>query len=75
MTFLEVLLLIESRGETITSDKTHTIQTDKFLYERASGGEWLQKELPQTITTGTEFLPIEPYTAEVKSTAKKKKKK
>lgn len=46
MTFIEVLQLIDGRGENIVSDKTHTILTDKFQYSRTNNGEWEQKELP-----------------------------
>ena len=46
MTFIEVLQLIDERGEKIVSDKTHSIQTNKFLYSRADNGEWEQRELP-----------------------------
>ena len=46
MTFIEVLQLIEERKENIESDRTHTIRTDKFLYARASDGQWEQRELP-----------------------------
>lgn len=46
MTFIEVLQLIDERGEKIVSDKTHAILTDKFQYARTPNGEWEQKELP-----------------------------
>lgn len=46
MTFIEVLQLIDERGEKVVSDKTHSIQTDKFLYSRANSGQWEQRELP-----------------------------
>lgn len=46
MTFIEVLQLIEERGERIVTDKTHAIRTDKFLYAREPNGEWMQRELP-----------------------------
>jgi len=73
VTFIEVLLLIDSRNEKIMSDKTHEIKTDKFLYSRTTTGDWEQKDLPQT-STEPEFLPIEPYTAEIPVVKKKKKK-
>ena len=70
MTFMQVLLLIQDRGETIVSDKTHAIQTDKFLYSRSTTGEWEQRDLP---------LPIEehhfPPLPETPAVEKKKKKK
>ncbi len=46
MTFIEVLLLIEQRGEKMVSDKIHSIQTDKHLYERGTDGVWVEKQLP-----------------------------
>lgn len=46
MTFIEVLQLIDERGEKVISDKTHAIRTDKFLYAREPNGEWTQKDLP-----------------------------
>lgn len=71
MTFMEVLLLIQERGESITSDKIHTIKTDKFLYEREPDGSWAQKELPvQTI----EVDPFPPLEKVIPTLPKKKKK-
>ena len=58
MTFIEVLQLIDERGEKIVSDKTHTILTDKFQYSRTNGGEWEQKELPTPVAD--KFPPLEP---------------
>lgn len=72
MTFIEVLLLIDQRGEKIVSDKTHVIQTDKFLYARTTNGDWEQKELPVVTIEVDKFPPLE---AVVPSLPKKKKKK
>jgi hypothetical protein len=58
MTFIEVLLLIQERGEKILHDKTFSIQTDKFLYTRTSEGIWEQKSLPPT--PEEKFAPIPP---------------
>lgn len=65
MNYMEVLLLIQSGGEKIVSDKLHHIQTDKFMYVRAANGEWEQKELTTILSDGTRieapaFLPIVP---------------
>lgn len=68
MTFIEVLLLIEQRGEKIVSDKIHAIHTDKFLYARESDGTWAQKDLPPPIQ---DLPPL----AEDPVPVKKKKKK
>lgn len=46
MTFIEMLLLIDQRGEKIVSDKTNAIQTDKWLYSRTPNGDWEQREIP-----------------------------
>ncbi len=46
MTFFELLTKISERKEKVISDKSHTIQTDKHLYVRASDGGWEEKELP-----------------------------
>lgn len=59
MTFVEMLLLIDERGEKIVSDKTHSITTDKFLYNRESNGEWVQKELPVVVIEVDPFPPLE----------------
>lgn len=70
MTFVEMLLLIDERGEKIVSDKTHTITTDKFQYTREPAGEWAQKELPVVV------IEIDPYPPlEVTPPKEKKKKK
>ena len=55
MTFIEVLILLDSRGEKIVTDKTHVIQTDKFIYSREPNGEWVQKELP------IKTIVVDPY--------------
>lgn len=69
MTFIEVLLLIEQRGEKITSDKIHAIHTDKFLYAREVDGTWVQKDLPPPV----QELP--PLAVEPEPVKKKKNKK
>ena len=60
MTFLEMLLLIEQNKEKVISDKSSSIQTDKFIYVRSAGGEWEQQAL---LTTHVEErfppLPVE----------------
>ncbi len=71
MTYLEVLMLIGERGETVVSDKTHAIQTDKFLYSREPDGAWVQKELPVVTMTVDPFPPLE---AVIPTLPKKKKK-
>ena len=70
MTYIEVLLLIQERGEKIASDKTHAIHTDKFLYARVPDGTWEQKELPAPIVTEDKFPPLP--VAPPKETKKKK---
>jgi hypothetical protein len=71
MTFIEVLILLDSRGEKIVSDKTHAIQTDKFIYSREPNGDWVQKELPiQTIVVD----PYPPLESVLPPKTKKKKK-
>lgn len=70
MTFIEVLLLIEQRGEHITSDKIHAIHTDKFLYSRESDGTWAQRDLPPPIVEEDQFPPL----PEPEAPKKKKKK-
>lgn len=65
MNYMEVLLLIQSTGQQIVSDKLHHIQTDKFMYVRAASGEWQQKELTTIDSYGARieapaFLPIVP---------------
>lgn len=65
MNYMEVLLLIQSTGQQIVSDKLHHIQTDKFMYVRTVNGEWEQKELTIFLPNGTRveapaFLPIVP---------------
>jgi hypothetical protein len=72
MTFIEVLLLIDERGEQIVSDKTHAIQTDKFLYSRESNGEWIQKELPVVTMKVDPFPPLETVVPQLPKTKKKK---
>lgn len=57
MTFIEVLQLIDERGEKIVTDKTHTIQTDKFQYSRTNDGQWEQKDLPAPVAD--KFPPLE----------------
>lgn len=69
MTFVEMLLLIEQNGETIISDKTHSIQTNKWQYSRLPSGDWEQKELPSLPEPA--FAPLEPEPPKEK---KKKKK-
>lgn len=71
MTFIEVLILLDSRGEKIVSDKTHTIMTDKFTYSREPNGDWIQKDLPVTTIVVDKFPPLE----SVLPPALKKKKK
>lgn len=58
MNFIEVLLLIEQRGEHITSDKLHSIYTDKFLYTRGGDGVWVQQDLPPPIEEEDKFPPL-----------------
>lgn len=70
MTFIEVLLLIDQRGEKIVSDKTHAIHTDKFLYAREVDGTWAQKDLPPPIEEVNQFPPL----PEPEAPKKKKKK-
>lgn len=70
MNFIEVLLLIDQRGEKITSDKIHAIHTDKFLYERGADGVWVQKDLPPPIQEEDKFPPL----PEPEVVPKKKKK-
>lgn len=57
MTFIEVLQLIDERGEKIVSDKTHNILTDRFQYSRTNDGQWEQKELPPP--AAEKFPPLE----------------
>lgn len=45
MTFLDMLLVIEQRGEKIITDKINHLQTDKHAYTRTSDG-WEEKEMP-----------------------------
>lgn len=59
MTFIEVLILLDSRGEKIVSDKTHAIQTDKFIYSREPNGDWVQKDLPVTTIVVDPYPPLE----------------
>jgi hypothetical protein len=59
MTFIEMMILLDSRGEKVISDKTNTIQTDKFVYSRDRGGEWEQRELPTTTIVVDKFPPLE----------------
>lgn len=70
MTFMEILLLIDERGEKIISDKTHIIKTDKFMYVRGHNGSWEQQELPVVVMEVDKFPPLE----SVVSLPKKKKK-
>lgn len=69
MTFLELMILIQDRGETVVSDKTHLIQTDKFSYYRSPNGGWEQRDLPAPVED--KFPPL----AEDPLIIKKKKKK
>ena len=59
MTFIEMLILLDSRGEKIISDKTHTITTDKFVYSREHNGDWIQKDLPVVTIQVDPFPPLE----------------
>lgn len=72
MTFIEVLILLDSRGEKIVSDKTHTITTDKFIYSREPNGDWVQKELPVVTIQVDPFPPLESVAPIPKKTKKKK---
>lgn len=72
MTFVEVLILLDSRGEKIISDKIHAIQTDKFLYVREPNGSWVQKELPTYTLEVDKFPPLESV-VNLPKTKKKKK--
>jgi hypothetical protein len=60
MTFIEVLLTIQERGEKVLSDKIFSIQTDKFLYARTSDGQWEQRPLPPTPEEKFAPIPAEP---------------
>jgi hypothetical protein len=66
-----MLLLIEQNGETIVSDKTHSILTNKWLYSREPTGEWRQKDIPPPPENERTFPPLEPEPPKEK---KKKKK-
>jgi len=71
VTFIEVLILLDSRGEKIVSDKTHVIHTDKFIYTREPNGDWMQKDLPVSTIVVEPYPPLET----VLPTKTKKKKK
>lgn len=71
MTFIEVLILLDSRGERIISDKTHTITTDKFIYSREANGEWIQKDLPVVTIQVDQFPPLESVLPPKKTKKKK----
>ena len=66
MTFIEVLLLIQDRQETVLSDKIDSIQTNKFLYSRSGTGVWEQKELPTPPAEKFAPIPVEPPKAKKK---------
>jgi hypothetical protein len=72
VTYVEVLLLIEERGEKHVSDKTHSIQTDKFIYSREPNGSWEQKELPITTIVVDPFPPLESVLPVLPKSKKKK---
>lgn len=72
MTYIEVLLLIEERGEKIASDRTHSIQTDKFIYAREPDSSWIQKELPITTIVVEKFPPLEEVIPTLPKTKKMK---
>lgn len=46
MTYLELILLLDERGEKVIHDRAKSIQTDKFQYQRGPDGTWVQQELP-----------------------------
>jgi hypothetical protein len=54
-----MLILLDSRGEKIISDKTHTITTDKFVYSREPNGDWIQKDLPVVTIQIDPYPPLE----------------
>lgn len=72
MTYIEMLLLIDERGEKVVSDKTHTIQTDKFIYSREPDGSWIQKELPISTIIVDKFPPLETVVPTLPKGKKKK---
>jgi hypothetical protein len=67
--YLEVILLIELNGEKSVSEKTNSIRTDKFLYQRTDDKNWEQVELPMFIEGEDKYLPIVP--TEVREKVKK----
>jgi hypothetical protein len=72
MTFLELMMLLDSRGEKTVIDKTNLIQTDKFQYTRARNGEWEQGELPIKTIAVDPFPPLESVLPKLPKTKKKK---
>lgn len=57
MTFLELILLLETRGEKVLTDGVSAIYTDKRLYSRVSSSVWEEKELPVMVES-KDFLPL-----------------
>ena len=72
MTYLEMLVLIGERGEKVVTDKTHSIQTDKFIYARGPDGSWEQKELPISTIIVEKFPPLESVVPTLPKGKKKK---
>ena len=72
MTFLELMMLLDSRGEKTVSDKINHIQTDKFVYTRMPNGEWEQGELPIKTIAVDPFPPLESVLPKLPKTKKKK---
>lgn len=72
MTFLELMMLLDSRGEKTVSDKTHRIETDKFVYTRTRDGQWEQGELPIKTIAVDPFPPLESVLPKLPKTKKKK---
>jgi hypothetical protein len=61
MTFLELILLIEERGEKVViGDRPLNLTTDKYSYNRVDG-VWVQRDIPAPLPIDHgQYLPIVP---------------
>lgn len=57
MTFIEVVVLIEQRGERLITDRINCLMTDRHAYERTSENVWQEKELtPEQMLAPEKFV-------------------